>query len=72
MKSAQIIAPNNPLEINETELPRPHGNEVIIKVKSTGVCHSDLHLWEGGDPSFSDTDSWMGFIIFFGISLIVS
>ena len=48
MKSAQIIAPNKPLEINETELPKPNGNQVIIKVKSTGVCHSDLHLWEGG------------------------
>ena len=48
MKSAQIIVPNKPLEINETELPKPNGNQVIIKVKSTGVCHSDLHLWEGG------------------------
>ena len=48
MKSAQIIAPNKPLEINETELPKPNGTQVIIKVKSTGVCHSDLHLWEGG------------------------
>ena len=48
MKSAQIIVPNKPLEINESELPKPNGNQVIIKVKSTGVCHSDLHLWEGG------------------------
>ena len=48
MKAAQIIEPDKPLEINEIELPKPNGNEVIIKVKSTGVCHSDLHLWEGG------------------------
>nr|AIE97890.1 alcohol dehydrogenase (adhP) [uncultured marine thaumarchaeote KM3_03_D08] len=48
MKSAQIIEPNKPLEINDTELPKPNGTQVIIKVKSTGVCHSDLHLWEGG------------------------
>ena len=48
MKSAQIIEPNKPLEINETELPKPNGNQVIVKVRSTGVCHSDLHLWEGG------------------------
>ena len=48
MKSAQIIEPNKPLEINETELPKPNGNQVVVKVKSTGVCHSDLHLWEGG------------------------
>ena len=48
MKSAQIIEPNKPLEINETELPKPNGSQVIVKVRSTGVCHSDLHLWEGG------------------------
>ena len=48
MKSAQIIEPNKPLEINESELPKPNGNQVIVKVKSTGVCHSDLHLCEGG------------------------
>ena len=48
MKSAQIIEPNKPLEINEIEMPKPDGSQVIIKVKSTGVCHSDLHLWEGG------------------------
>jgi len=48
LKSAQIIEPNKPLEINESELPKPNGNQVIVKVRSTGVCHSDLHLWEGG------------------------
>ena len=24
------------------------GIQVLVKVKSVGVCHSDLHLWEGG------------------------
>ena len=48
MKSAQIIEPNKPLQINEVEISKPSGNEVIVKVKSAGVCHSDLHLWEGG------------------------
>ena len=48
LKSAQIIEPNKPLQINEVEIPKPSGNQVVVKVKSTGVCHSDLHLWEGG------------------------
>ncbi|MDP6857841.1 MAG: alcohol dehydrogenase [Candidatus Nitrosopelagicus sp.] len=48
MKSAQIIEPDKPLQINETELLKPNDNQVLVKVKSTGVCHSDLHLWEGG------------------------
>jgi propanol-preferring alcohol dehydrogenase len=48
LKSAQIIEPNKPLQINDVEIPKPSGNQVVVKVKSTGVCHSDLHLWEGG------------------------
>ncbi|HEY7110707.1 MAG TPA: alcohol dehydrogenase [Nitrososphaeraceae archaeon] len=28
--------------------PKPKGSQVLIKVKSAGVCHSDIHLWDGG------------------------
>ena len=48
MKSAKIVSPNEPLAVSEHETPKPQGNQVLVKVKSVGVCHSDLHLWEGG------------------------
>ena len=48
MKSAQITGPNEPLKISEFNTPKPQQNEVLVKVKAVGVCHSDLHLWEGG------------------------
>ncbi|AJW71342.1 alcohol dehydrogenase [Nitrosopumilus adriaticus] len=48
MKSARIIGPNEPLSVSESETPKPQGSQVLLKVKSVGVCHSDLHLWEGG------------------------
>ena len=48
MKSARIIDSNEPLVVSETETPNPKGKQVLVKVKSVGVCHSDLHLWEGG------------------------
>ncbi len=48
MKSARIPGPNEPLTISESENPKPQGTQVLLKVKSEGVCHSDLHLWEGG------------------------
>ncbi|TBR23318.1 MAG: zinc-binding alcohol dehydrogenase [Candidatus Nitrosotenuis sp.] len=48
MKAARITSPQQPLEIMEIETPKPKDAEVVIKVKATGVCHSDLHLWEGG------------------------
>ena len=48
MKSARIIGPNEPITVCESETPKPQGSQVLLKVKSVGVCHSDLHLWEGG------------------------
>lgn len=47
MKSARINEFNKPLIIEEVETPKPRGQEVLVKVQSSGVCHSDIHLWEG-------------------------
>jgi propanol-preferring alcohol dehydrogenase len=48
MKAARIIKPKESLEIRELEVPKPRGSQVLVKVMSSGVCHSDIHLWEGG------------------------
>ncbi len=48
MKAARIMEPQKALEISEVPTPKPQGTEVLVKVKAVGVCHSDLHLWEGG------------------------
>jgi len=36
-----------PLELMHQEIPEPHGTEVLLRVKAAGLCHSDLHIWEG-------------------------
>src|SRR5215217_212169 len=48
MKSAKIIEVNQPLQLYESKTPKPKGSQVLVKVHSSGVCHSDIHLWEGG------------------------
>lgn len=48
MKAARIVEPQKALEVTEVETPIPKDTEVVVKVKAAGVCHSDLHLWEGG------------------------
>jgi alcohol dehydrogenase, propanol-preferring len=47
MKAARIIQPSQPLEIQQLETPKPKASQVVVKVQAVGVCHSDLHLWEG-------------------------
>ena len=48
MEAARIINPKESLQIQHIETPKPKGSQVLIKVNSSGVCHSDIHLWEGG------------------------
>ena len=48
MKSVRIIQPKNPLQIQDLEIPELKNNQVLVKVQSAGICHSDLHLLEGG------------------------
>jgi alcohol dehydrogenase, propanol-preferring len=48
MKSARIVEVDKPLQVQELVTPKPKGQQVLIKVQSSGVCHSDIHLWEGG------------------------
>ena len=48
MKSFQVADFNAPLKEVEQPTPRPSGTQVLIRVKAAGVCHSDLHIWEGG------------------------
>jgi propanol-preferring alcohol dehydrogenase len=48
MKSFKVADFNAPLEEVDEPTPQPGGTQVLIKVKAAGVCHSDLHIWEGG------------------------
>ena len=47
MKAARIVKVNEKLEIQQVDTPKPRGSQVLVKVQSSGVCHSDIHLWEG-------------------------
>lgn len=29
------------------ETPVPKGREVLVKITHAGVCHTDIHLWDG-------------------------
>jgi alcohol dehydrogenase/propanol-preferring alcohol dehydrogenase len=48
MRSFQVADFNAPLKEVEQPTPRPVGTQVLLKVRAAGVCHSDLHIWEGG------------------------
>ena len=47
MRAMQIVDYGKPLKLNSYADPKPQGDEVIVRIQSSGVCHSDLHIWEG-------------------------
>jgi D-arabinose 1-dehydrogenase-like Zn-dependent alcohol dehydrogenase len=47
MISYQIVEHGKPLQKIFSTTPEPKGAEVLMRVTRSGVCHSDVHIWEG-------------------------
>jgi D-arabinose 1-dehydrogenase-like Zn-dependent alcohol dehydrogenase len=45
--SYDVIEHGKPLQRAVKETPTPKGTEVLVRVTRCGVCHSDLHIWDG-------------------------
>ncbi len=42
-RAAILVEPNKPLVVDEVEFPDPGANQVLVKLFSSGVCHSQIH-----------------------------
>jgi D-arabinose 1-dehydrogenase-like Zn-dependent alcohol dehydrogenase len=47
MRSFQVCRCGEPLQMVERPTPKPAGTQVLLKVIAAGVCHSDIHIWDG-------------------------
>jgi alcohol dehydrogenase/propanol-preferring alcohol dehydrogenase len=47
MRCYPVTAFGAPLARVDRPTPAPTGTEVLLRVTASGVCHSDLHLWDG-------------------------
>lgn len=47
MHSYDIVESGKPLQRFDRETPQPLRSEVLLRVLAAGVCHSDVHIWEG-------------------------
>ncbi|MCI0753232.1 alcohol dehydrogenase [Teichococcus vastitatis] len=47
MRGWAVVEAGAPLQDIELPTPEPQGEEVLLEVTHCGVCHSDLHIWEG-------------------------
>ncbi|TNI85373.1 S-(hydroxymethyl)glutathione dehydrogenase/class III alcohol dehydrogenase [Aeromonas sobria] len=49
-KAAIAWGPGQPLSIEEVEVMPPQAGEVRVRIKATGVCHTDAFTLSGEDP----------------------
>lgn len=47
MKAAVLRAIQKPLEIEDVQLASPGPHELVVRTVAAGVCHSDVHFWQG-------------------------
>lgn len=52
MKAWQFVGTGKALELNEVEEPHAGPGEVVVDVKATGICHSDVSTLD--DPGWMD------------------
>lgn len=45
--SYDLVEFDKPLQARQRPMPVPEGTEVLVRVRRSGVCHSDIHIQEG-------------------------
>lgn len=47
MRAYAVVENGKPLQPIELPTPEPEGAQVLLEVTHCGVCHSDIHIWDG-------------------------
>ncbi|MDW8065891.1 MAG: alcohol dehydrogenase catalytic domain-containing protein, partial [Anaerolineae bacterium] len=50
MKAAVVHAFDKPLVIEEVPRPQAGEGEVVVKIQTSGLCHTDIHAAKGDWP----------------------
>jgi len=50
MKAAVFREVNKPMDVEEIQVSKPGPREVLVRTSAAGVCHSDLHFFNGTYP----------------------
>ena len=42
-RAAILVEANQPLVVDEVEFPDPGADQILVKLFSSGICHSQIH-----------------------------
>jgi propanol-preferring alcohol dehydrogenase len=50
MKAVRMIQVGQPLQLQEIPVPEVAENDILVRVRAAGICHSDVHYRAGRSP----------------------
>lgn len=50
MKAAVVTEFHSPLQVTQLSTPEPGPNEVLVRIETSGLCHTDIHAANGDWP----------------------
>jgi propanol-preferring alcohol dehydrogenase len=50
MKAVRLVELGQPLQLQEVPTPDVGPNDVLVRIKAAGICHSDVHYRDGVSP----------------------
>ena len=50
MKAVRLVEINQPLEMHDIPMPHVSEDDVLVRVRAAGICHSDVHYRAGKSP----------------------
>ncbi|MFX1253207.1 MAG: zinc-dependent alcohol dehydrogenase family protein [Promethearchaeota archaeon] len=59
MKAARFMDVHR-IEILEEPIPKPRSDEILLKVRASGVCGTDLHIYEGNLKGLAEPGTILG------------
>jgi len=60
MRAALVREYGKPLSSELVPVPKMGDNDVLLKVRACGICHSDVHIWRGREAAGSHLPLIMG------------
>lgn len=50
MKAVRLVEINQPLEMQDIPMPHVNEDDVLVRIRAAGICHSDVHYRAGTSP----------------------
>lgn len=50
MKAVRLVNTAGPLRVAEVPMPPIGEEDALVQIRAAGVCHSDVHYWQGVSP----------------------